>query len=498
LRELLSILRCPCCGGEVLSATGGESYGRERAGGVPGGAGGPEPGIACDLCGRIYQVRKGIADFLVDPPPEVVREKEAFLTFWPGSLSTPEEWEEHRKTILAMPMLENRALPPADLETWRRHGREAFGICQGLDWEGRRVLELGAGRCWLAAHLARQGAAVVAVDILEDEVMGLGCGRFFEEEEGLRIHRVLCDMHRLPFRDHAFDAVVATATLHHSPDLPRLLREAGRVLKPGGLLLAANEPLYVPWSETPEEERRGAHEGAYTLWTWVRSLRGASFHLVEVRAAQGLAASLAFRAVRDRGPSVRAQGMFRGAARYGLLLALSPLWALRRKARAWVAGRPMRPLPREMLAYLRAALAGSGLEEEARADNPAHWGPGWHPPELPEGGERPFRWSGPRSLLLMPPARGAKSLLLELATFHPSPWSRPVEVEVRWRWKILGRASIGSHGWRPCRFAAPRGGVRGPLRLILVVRSGCYRPSELGMGGDSRLLGVACRAARWE
>ncbi|MDI7251117.1 class I SAM-dependent methyltransferase [Candidatus Solincola sp.] len=481
---LLAIMRClVCAGGELRasSKTGGSDE---------------DPPVVCLSCGREYRVRGGILDFLTDPSPEVVREREAFHGFRPGEPSTPEEWEEHRRTILALPMLEGCSLPLSDLETWRRHGREAFGICKGIEFRGLRVLELGAGRCWFSAHFARRGAEVVAVDILEDEVMGLGCGRFFEEAEGLRIHRVLCDMHRLPFREDSFDVVAATATLHHSPDLPALLAEVRRVLRPGGLLVAANEPLWVPWRETPEEERKGAHEGSYPLWTWAHLLRRAGFNIVEVRAAKGRIASLAFRAVKEGGGAPLAKGLVPGVLRYILLLVLSPLQALRRKLRQAVAGRLMRPLPGDMVSYLRGRFSGTGLVGEARPENPAHWGPGWYAPERPAGEERPFRWSGPRSRLLMPASPKETTLIMELATFHPSPWSRPVEVELRLGSKKLGEARLERHGWHTFSYTVPPGRWRRVYPLTLVVRSGCFRPSELGLGNDSRPLGIACRGVR--
>ncbi len=485
-KALLHMMRCLKCGADGLRVSCGSMEQAEE---------GP---IVCTACGRAYQVRNGIIDFLVDPSPEVARERGAFQSFLPVEPSVSVGWEEHRRIILALPMLEGYALPAGDLETWRRHGREAFGICEGLDFRGLRVLELGAGRCWFSAHFARLGAEAVAVDILEDEVMGLGCGRFFEEEEGLRIHRVLCDMHSLPFREGSFDVVAATATLHHSPDLSALLSEARRVLKPGGLLLAANEPLYLPWRETPEEERKGAHEGSFPLWTWMRLLHRAGFRLAEVRAAEGLLASLAFRAVKEEGGWTWPPGLLKGMSRYVALLALSPLLALRRGARSWAAGRPMLPLPERELAYLRARLYGKGLEAEARVDNPAHWGPGWYPPEQPAGQEAPFRWSGPRSLLLLPPPRRSGSLVMELATFHPSPWSQPVEVEIRVGGRKLGEARIGRHGWQTYLFDLSSLKAGRPAKIHLRVRKGWFRPSEWGLGGDSRLLGVACRSARWE
>ncbi|MEE9607415.1 MAG: methyltransferase domain-containing protein [Myxococcota bacterium] len=45
------------------------------------------------------------------------------------------------------------------------------------------------------------------------------------------------DAKRLPFRDACFDAVASNTILHHLPDPLPFLREARRVLRPGGALL---------------------------------------------------------------------------------------------------------------------------------------------------------------------------------------------------------------------------------------------------------------------
>lgn len=49
---------------------------------------------------------------------------------------------------------------------------------------------------------------------------------------------VVLDEERLPFRPAAFDLVVSALTLHWTNDLPGVLTQVRRVLKPGGVLLA--------------------------------------------------------------------------------------------------------------------------------------------------------------------------------------------------------------------------------------------------------------------
>jgi len=46
----------------------------------------------------------------------------------------------------------------------------------------------------------------------------------------------LSDAEHLPFPDNTFDVVYSYGVMHHSPDTARCIREAWRVLKPGGAL----------------------------------------------------------------------------------------------------------------------------------------------------------------------------------------------------------------------------------------------------------------------
>jgi SAM-dependent methyltransferase len=102
------------------------------------------------------------------------------------------------------------------------------------------ALDLGSGVGWLAYRLARRGHEVVAVDLVTNDVDGLGVHRFFERE----VTSVQAEFDRLPLRDTSVDLVVYNAALHYAADYAATLREGMRVLREGGRLVIMDSPLY--------------------------------------------------------------------------------------------------------------------------------------------------------------------------------------------------------------------------------------------------------------
>jgi len=90
------------------------------------------------------------------------------------------------------------------------------------------VLEVGSGAGHMTAWLRSRGVSVLAVD---QSVASL---------RRLRAHTdapaILADATSLPFLDARFDAVLADGVVHHTAHPAQALREAVRVLRPGGLL----------------------------------------------------------------------------------------------------------------------------------------------------------------------------------------------------------------------------------------------------------------------
>ena len=163
------------------------------------------------------------------------------------------------------------------------------------DTESGRVLfdlELGALRPLLA------GTAGPRLEV------GVGSGRFpaalgievglDPAEAPLRLAkargvRVVCGAgEQLPFRNDTFGAVVLVVTLCFAGDPAGLLAEAGRVLRPGGRLVAGLVPLDSAWGRSYEEKGRAGHPfyrhaRFQTLAEHRRMLATGGFRLVECR-----------------------------------------------------------------------------------------------------------------------------------------------------------------------------------------------------------------------
>ena len=98
---------------------------------------------------------------------------------------------------------------------------------------GQRVLEIGVGMGADYLEWLKAGAIATGVDLSS---ASLERARRRAELAGYIPDLRRADAERLPFPDNSFDIVYSYGVMHHSPDPAQCLREARRVLKPGGAL----------------------------------------------------------------------------------------------------------------------------------------------------------------------------------------------------------------------------------------------------------------------
>ncbi len=123
---------------------------------------------------------------------------------------------------------ENRAKVRAKLDDMRRR----FG--RG------RLLDLGCGTGFIIDLARDMFDAVDGVDVTQAML-----DRVDLSSGNVKVHR--CAAEALPFGDASFDVVSAYAFVHHLKDYSNALREAFRVLKPGGGCYIDLEPNRLFW-----------------------------------------------------------------------------------------------------------------------------------------------------------------------------------------------------------------------------------------------------------
>jgi SAM-dependent methyltransferase len=111
---------------------------------------------------------------------------------------------------------------------------------------GKRMLDLGSGDGLLTTALAKLGAFAVGIDIDRSMLRAAVARRDPGLAEPARY--VEGQLERLPFRDATFDVVVAVTVLCLVPDRALALREAARVLRPGGHLIVGDLGRWNLWA----------------------------------------------------------------------------------------------------------------------------------------------------------------------------------------------------------------------------------------------------------
>lgn len=129
-------------------------------------------------------------------------------------------------------------------ETWTRHARAGYDIYRDAlntpaflellpTVDGLRGLDIGCGEGENTRRVARLGASMYAIDVAPSFVRHT---RAAEREQPLGIAGLVADAAALPFADAAFDFAVAFMSLMDVPDPAAALREAARVVRPGGFV----------------------------------------------------------------------------------------------------------------------------------------------------------------------------------------------------------------------------------------------------------------------
>lgn len=141
-----------------------------------------------------------------------------------------------------------RALPFVDRSgryphIWHIRAQSYLALLKYLaQWEARpqHILDLGAGNSWLSYRLAQAGYQVAAVDLMVNQVDGLGCHPYYDTP----YLPLQAEYDYLPLADAQADVAIFNGAFHYATDYGRTLEEVRRVLRPRGRIVIMDSPLY--------------------------------------------------------------------------------------------------------------------------------------------------------------------------------------------------------------------------------------------------------------
>jgi len=103
-----------------------------------------------------------------------------------------------------------------------------------IDPKGKTALEVGSGGGILTEEICKMGFTTTGIDPADES---LQTASNHAKAEGLNITYEKGTGEQLPYADQSFDCVFCCDVLEHVRDLPRVIAEIARVLKPNGVFI---------------------------------------------------------------------------------------------------------------------------------------------------------------------------------------------------------------------------------------------------------------------
>lgn len=215
------VLVCPCCNAPLEQITADKLY--------------------CARDQRHFMRINGIWRFLT---PEMGAYFEPFVSDYETIRRREGRGSDDPAYYQALPFEDESAKHPSD---WRFRAA-SFRTFMNMFFEplenkydrAMKILDLGAGNCWLSNRLSSRGHHLAAIDLAINTFDGLGAHVHYNTN----FVPIQADFTQLPLRDDQVDLAIFNASLHYATSIEQTLGEAFRVLRHEGHVIILDTPIY--------------------------------------------------------------------------------------------------------------------------------------------------------------------------------------------------------------------------------------------------------------
>lgn len=198
-------------------------------------------GLDCEACGFRMMVREEIVHAM---SPERAAHYARFIADYERIRTAEGRGSQSEEYYLGLPYIDATG---RNSNQWRIRALSYDCLMKRVlqPFSGRgKILDLGAGNCWMSFRLALAGYDPVAVDLLTNDRDGLAAAVHYQQRLSKPLPRFQAEAANLPFQDAQFDAVIFNASFHYAEDYEVVLHEAIRCLKVGGMVIVSDTPWY--------------------------------------------------------------------------------------------------------------------------------------------------------------------------------------------------------------------------------------------------------------
>lgn len=139
------------------------------------------------------------------------------------------------------------------------------------------ILDVGTADGLMLSRIKKEFPSAECVGLEYNEKLIKTC-----EDKSIKI--IQGDAQNMPFEDNFFDVIYATALIEHLEQPMKMLKEAHRVLKPGGIIIITTpDPFFDKIAQAIGHIEKDLHQETFTIKKLKDCLNKADFKVLEAK-----------------------------------------------------------------------------------------------------------------------------------------------------------------------------------------------------------------------